>query len=316
MFGLGRKKPSPAGGDTGRVSVAVPLYNHARYIAQAMTSILAQGPIVREIVVIDDGSTDDSAAIMQELVDRDSRIRFERQSNQGAHATINRALSLCDGEFLAILNSDDAWSAERLSQLVAHLDADPEAGFAWSLLGCIDDAGIDMKNVWYDEALAFYRAGAPLGSALLNGNFVMTTSNLLIRRNAWQAVGTFASLRYTHDLDWLLRAIAIGQKPLFVEQDLLRYRIHAQNTIAEDHSGVRCEVAMTAASYLTLLWDDPNKPIDWDQAAATQTVLHKHEFDRAVAPCMAYMRRTGRPSLDHNPILDDQTFRARVKAWV
>jgi hypothetical protein len=180
----------------------------------------------------------------------------------------------------------------------------------------MDGGGADLKNPWYDEALAYHRNGAPLGAALLNGNFVMTTSNLLIRRTAWQAVGGFAALRYAHDLDWILRALALGQTPAIVERDLLRYRVHPRNTIAEDHAGVRCEMAMTAAAYLTLLWDRPDTPIDWDTAAAIQTVLRLHQFDRAVGPCMAYIRRAGLASLAENPLLADQAFRTRLKAWV
>jgi glycosyltransferase involved in cell wall biosynthesis len=92
-----------------RVSVVVPLYNHAAYIAAAIASILSQGSLVKEIIVIDDGSTDDSAAIMTELARQDERILFERQVNQGAHATLNTGLARCTGDLLTILNSDDAY---------------------------------------------------------------------------------------------------------------------------------------------------------------------------------------------------------------
>ncbi len=114
------------------------------------------------------------------------------------------------------------------------------------------------------------RPARDLGVALLNGNFVMTTSNLLFRRQRWEAVGPFAALRYAHDLDWLLRAVALGRRVVLVDKPLLRYRSHGSNTISEDHAAVRAEWAMVAAAYLTVLWDRPEAPpIVWDHAAAS-----------------------------------------------
>jgi glycosyltransferase involved in cell wall biosynthesis len=300
-----------------RVSVVLPLYNHAAYIAEAVQSVLAQGSLLKELIVIDDGSTDASAALMQKLAESDPRIRFEVQSNQGAHATLNTALARCEGEFLAIINSDDAWIQGRLAALLHALDADQGAGMAWSLLTCMDASGSVIANPWYEAATKFYCAGVDLGAALLNGNFMMTTSNLVMRRTVWQAVGPFAPLRYTHDLDWVLRALALGEHAAIVETPLLRYRIHARNTIAEDHTGVRVEWAATAAAYLTLLWDRPAAPpIDWDQAEAIASVLRTHLLDRAVTPCMAYLRREGGGRLDQSGLLGDEDFRLRLAGWV
>ena len=301
---------------TPRVSVVVPLYNHAAFIAEALESILAQGRVVQEIIVLDDGSTDDSAAVVQALLARDRRLRLVRHANRGAHATINAAIALCGGEMVAVLNSDDAWLPGRLTALVAALDADPAAGIACSALRFMDGAGASTDNPWYEAALAFHRDGAELGVALLNGNFVMTTSNLLIRRATLAAVGPCAALRYGHDLDWLLRALALGQHLVRVDAPLLRYRTHASNTIAEDHAGVRAEWAMAAAAYLALLWHRPDAPpIEGDHAAAAQAVLRRHELDRATALCLAYICRNGVAGLDRSPLLGDEAFRARVKGW-
>ena len=299
-----------------RISVVIPLYNHASFIAEAVRSTLAQEQLVQEIIILDDGSTDGSADIAQVLAAEDARIRFERQPNRGAHATINTALAQCRGEFLAILNSDDAWLPGRLTALVSSLDADPTAAIAASHLRCMDSTGVEIPNAWYDAALAS-SADVEIGVALLNGNFVMTTSNLLFRRTMLDAVGPFAALRYTHDLDWLLRALALGHRITIVKSALLRYRIHAHNTIAEDHAGVRAEWAMSAAAYLTMLWDRPGAPpIDWDHAASVQAVLRKHELERAVTVCMAYLRRGGSSGLDRSEMLDDKAFVGRVRGWI
>jgi glycosyltransferase involved in cell wall biosynthesis len=221
----------------------VPLYNHGRYIAEAIESILAEGKLVREIRVIDDGSSDDSIAVMEKLARQDSRIVFSKQSNQGAHATINAGLQSCSGEFLTILNSDDAYLPGRLSALVTALDADPDASVAASALAFMNDASEAIQNVWYQEVMASRSASRGMGVALINGNFLMTTSNLLFRRGLLEELGLFAPLRYAHDLDFVLRTLASGKRILLVEQMLLRYRIHGTNTISEDHSKVRAEWA-------------------------------------------------------------------------
>jgi glycosyltransferase involved in cell wall biosynthesis len=118
----------------GRVSVVVPLYNHERFIAQAVESVIAQGELVGEIVVIDDGSCDDSVAVMQGLRKTDPRIIFWSQPNRGAHAAINAGVQRAGCDLLAILNSDDVYAPDRLATLVAALDSDPAADIAiWPL---------------------------------------------------------------------------------------------------------------------------------------------------------------------------------------
>ena len=228
MFGRWRRA-QPA-----RVSVVVPLYNHARFIAEALSSVLAQGPLVLEVIVLDDGSTDGGAELAERIAASDARVRVERQANAGAHAAINTALSWCKGELLAILNSDDAYLPGRLAALAAALDADAAAGVAASGIEFMDGAGQAIPNPWYEAARQAYHAAGDLGVALMGGNFLMTTSNLLFRRSALEAVGAFAALRYTHDLDWLLRALALGQRIAMVDTVLLRYRMHGNNTINED----------------------------------------------------------------------------------
>ena len=299
---LRRVLPARRADQPPRVSVAIPLYNHAAYIDDALRSVLAQGSIVREIVVVDDGSNDSGADHVERLAKTDARIRLTRQENRGAHAALARAIAACDGELLAILNSDDAWSPGRLAALTAALDAEPSAGFAVSGLAFMDGAGQPVANDWQRAALQFHTDGAELGVALLNGNFVMTTSNLLVRRTCWDAVGPFAALRYAHDLDWMLRALALGHRMARLEAPLMRYRMHASNTISEDHRRVREEWAIVAGAWLTTLWDRPGAPsIDWRQAAAATSVLRQHELDRAAALVMAYLRREDAATLDREP---------------
>ena len=298
---------------TGRVSVVIPLYNHARFITEAVASALAQGPLLREVIVVDDGSTDGSAAVMQALSETDERIVFWSQPNRGAHAAINAGLHRATGELLAILNSDDVYAPDRLARLAAALDADPGAGLAASGLRFIDGSGAAQPNPWHTAALATLRESGDAGLALVNGNFLMTTSNYVIPRQVVDQVGYFAPLRYAHDLDFALRLVAEGRRIVMLDDALLSYRTHGGNTIAEDHAKVRLEWAIVAAFFLTSLWDRPDSPeIDWKRAVAIEQVLDKHALARAVHLCRAYLRRHPASTLERSPILSDLAFRELV----
>lgn len=87
------------------ISVVIPSYNHARYIERAVYSVLHQTFHKIELIVIDDGSRDDSLSRLARI--KDSRLKVFSQENQGAHATINRGLHMAREHYLAILNSDD-----------------------------------------------------------------------------------------------------------------------------------------------------------------------------------------------------------------
>ena len=94
------------------VSVVIPSYNHAAYIREAVDSVLSQSLSDLELIVVDDGSQDESLDILAGYSDR--RFHLYTQLNQGAHAAINRGLHAAAGDYLAILNSDDAYHPQRL----------------------------------------------------------------------------------------------------------------------------------------------------------------------------------------------------------
>ena len=321
MFGaLFRWRNTTRRAGAGRVSAVVPLYNHAKYIEAAIDSALAQGEVLRELAVIDDGSTGGSAQVMERLARRDPRIRFRSQANQGAAATLNAGLRDCSGDYVAILNSDDAWLPGRLEALVLALEAAPGAAIAASGIAFMDGHGAPVANAWYEEAMAF-RTGRGMATALVNGNFLVSTSNFLFPRALVAEIGGFAALRYAHDLDFALRALALGHGIVLLDAALLRYRVHGRNTIAEDHRGVRAEWAAAAAAYLTLRWERPGAPEpEWEETAAIEDVLTRHELSRAVHMCMAWLRRHGLDEaapgrLDRVPLRADAAFRARLAGW-
>src|SRR5439155_12243129 len=156
---------------------------------------------------IDDGSSDGSADTMRRLCKERPEIIFWSRPNQGAHHTLNAAIHRASAEFVAILNSDDRYHPERLASCLDALRAHPAADVVATEIAFLDDAGEAVASPWYEDALAFYKSTGDLPLALCRANFLMTTSNLFMRRSVFESVGYFSPLRYTHDLEFFLRLI-------------------------------------------------------------------------------------------------------------
>ena len=218
------------------VSVVIPSYNHARYLPEAIASVLSQRDVALELIIIDDGSRDESWALIEQAARQDSRIRAHRQENQGAHAAISRGLALGEGRFLTILNSDDRYSPGRLATLAALADAGEGLDFIATGLTLIDEAGARIPDhPWLDEyrrmVAGAHRTG--LWPALLERNFTVSTSNFFLRRSLWQALGPLRPLRYNMDWDFALRAWEHDPARFAWRDDLVlwEYRLHGHNTI-------------------------------------------------------------------------------------
>jgi glycosyltransferase involved in cell wall biosynthesis len=293
------------------VSVVVPLYNHARYIADTLSSLLAQTRPAQEIIVIDDGSTDRSAEIAAQFSKQHPEILFFAQENRGAHAAINAGIGQAKGDLIAILNSDDLYSPDRLEVMVDEFGAEPSLDAVVTTLGFIDEAGAPIANPWYDEGVLFHHSTRDPALSLINANIFMTTSNLLARRGLFSEVGGFSPLRYTHDLDFFLRLIVKGKRLRMIDEPLLLYRQHANNTIREGTFKVKAETAAATAFFLHTLWDR-GVPIDWKRAADFTRLLERHTMAAAVLLCLAYFRRHPSDTLESSPFHGDEVFRRQL----
>lgn len=124
-----------------RVSVITTVYNAEPFLEATLGSLLAQTFTEFEAIVVDDGSTDGSAAIVARLADRDPRIRLIRQRNAGYSRAANRGLEAARGELIGFLDHDDLWRPEKLQRQVERLDRDPRAGLVSCLSALVDDRG-------------------------------------------------------------------------------------------------------------------------------------------------------------------------------
>lgn len=280
-----------------RVTTIIPLYNHEKYISRAVESVLAQGDILRELIVIDDGSKDRSAEVMNILATRDPRITFLQHENRGAHATINRGLEMASGEFVTILNSDDYFAKGRFSALAHCLDLDEGSDFASSGIAFVDGQEIAIENQWFRTALDGFKHRRDVAVSLIDANYLMTTSNFFMRRSLIQRMGYFAPLRYAHDLEFALRCAAHGVRFCFIDRPLMHYRFHATNTISENHASVRLEWALCAAIYLRLKYPAGHRTND-PRPGQIRAILEKHGLSRVVDLMVAFLDAKGIDRVD------------------
>ncbi len=232
------------------ISVIVPAYNHESYVAAAIDSVLKQTFADFELLIIDDGSRDNTWFEIQRFADE--RIRCFRQENRGAAAAINRGIEMARGRYIAILNSDDVYHPERLALCLTFMEDHSEVQVLASRVEPIDPKGSVLSDPedpeygywlkWYGDALATVQGDDDFFFSLLQVNFVVSTSNLFIRSALFQSEKPFdATLLYCHDYEFLLRTVS--RHPFgFIQRPLLQYRLHPANTIRTESFLKRFEV--------------------------------------------------------------------------
>ncbi|HEY3391235.1 MAG TPA: glycosyltransferase [Lacipirellulaceae bacterium] len=199
-----------------RVSVVMATYNYGQYIAQAIQSVVDQVYTDWELVIVDDGSTDNTT----EVVDRfsnDPRIRYLRQENQGQPQAKNAGIRLSQGSLIAFLDADDAWLPSKLARQVALFDADAELGAAYTGMSFMDSDG----RVFAHDNREMVR-GHVLDVAIMRT--IPPFSSSMIRREVLDDVGLFdETIPLAIDYELWLR-VALTYRFDYVAEPLLLYR--------------------------------------------------------------------------------------------
>jgi glycosyltransferase involved in cell wall biosynthesis len=206
-----------------QASAIIPTYNHTRFVAAAVESALAQTRPPLEVIVVDDGSTDDTPAVLQSFA---ARVRAVRQPNRGVAAARNAGAALATGDVLAFLDADDEWLPEKLESQIARLEAEPSLGLVHCGVEEVDAAGavlgrrIDgLEGAAVEEELLLFRRSVILGGG----------SGALFPRALFEALkGYDESLSTSADWDLFFRA-ARARPVGFVPHVLMRYRVHGSN---------------------------------------------------------------------------------------
>jgi glycosyltransferase involved in cell wall biosynthesis len=207
------------------ISIVVPAYNVARYIAAALDSALAQIGVSLEVIVVDDGSTDSTAEVLARYA-RDPRVTIVSQHNTGPCISRNVGISRAQGRYIGFLDGDDLWEPGKAAAHVSLMDARPEFDTTYSWWRIIDGNGAATGRT-NTRAPADLPAGSGF-EGLLVENFTGTASTLVCRRAAIEAVGGFdPALRSNVDLDLLLRLALLRDGNLaLVPEILTSYRVH------------------------------------------------------------------------------------------
>jgi glycosyltransferase involved in cell wall biosynthesis len=196
------------------VGVVVPVHNGGRYLADALRSVLGQTHPAVAVVVVDDGSTDDSAAVAASF---GPDVRLVSQPRRGAGAARNRGVDELSGEYVAFLDADDLWEPDKLERQVAAIRGD------------------ETLDVVFGHAIAFLSQDVTeprlVATALDRPVPAPVASTALIRSEAFRRVGRFATDRAVGEfLDWHLRAREAGLRELMLESVVLRRRVHDANS--------------------------------------------------------------------------------------
>jgi glycosyltransferase involved in cell wall biosynthesis len=218
------------------VSVIVPCFNYARYLDQCIDSVIRQSHQRWECIIVDDGSTDETADVCTRLAKMDSRVTFVRQNNRGLGAARNAGVRQANGEFVQLLDADDLLEPEKLKVQVAFLGAHPDTDVVLGEGAFFDDGfPRDIYPRTPDGIVAMTRRvlgeGTPILAALVEGN-VGVVHAALVRSSVFQSVGLFDEILRAHeDWDFWFRCARKGHRfaYLSVEGDRALVRQHGSN---------------------------------------------------------------------------------------
>jgi glycosyltransferase involved in cell wall biosynthesis len=195
------------------VSVVVPVYNNADFISETINTIHEQDYQPIEILMVDDGSTDDSAILIQQFPD----IRYIHQNNKGPGAAKNTGILASQGEYIAFLDADDLWKPNKISQQVAYFDQCPQLGYIITQMTLFMMPGIQkpswLKPEFLQQALPAY-----------------LPSSLMVKRKTLMQVGLFdESLKTSDEVDWFFHAKDLAIPMAILPDVLVERRIHEHN---------------------------------------------------------------------------------------
>lgn len=200
-----------------RVSVIVPAYNQGRFLGDAIRSALAQTCADVEVIVVDDGSTDDTRKVVDDFTD--ARVRYVWQENQGLSAARNTGIRHARGAFLTYLDSDDQFLPEKVALLLDIFDRHPEVGFAAGGALLIDELGRPLGE-------RFERDVPTDPTRWLLGN-PLHVGSVMIRREWQDRVGLFdETLRSYEDWDMWIRLARAGCSMQSIRTVVSLYRFH------------------------------------------------------------------------------------------
>lgn len=212
------------------VSVIMPCYNHGRFVAESIGSILNQSHRELELVVVDDCSRDNSRSVVSDWACKDSRIKLIlHERNAGASASRNDGLRASRGEFIAFCDADDLWLATKLTAQIEMLQSNPAYDVAYSDAVLVDENGTSLGRRFSEIFPPPQASSGWLYHELCLRNFI-NIQTVLMRRKCFLRTGYFdEAIKWVEDWWYWIQA-STQHHFLYCEQPLAKYRVHAKST--------------------------------------------------------------------------------------
>lgn len=229
------------------VSVIIPAYNHARFVVQTLESVRAQTFTDHEIIVINDGSPDDTEAVLEPFA-KSGAVRYFAQTNAGQGAARNRGFAEARGRYVSFLDDDDLVPPDKLAWQVAALEADTDVAVVYGYPDPVDADGNPTEPRDHYNALPAWNTDAPTGNvydAITSHCPLVSPGQALIRRTALPAAPFDTTLRGNDDWDLWLR-LSETHRFLFERRVALLYRLHSANASGDTLTMRRSDFSMFA----------------------------------------------------------------------
>lgn len=187
------------------ITIIVPCFNAQNTIKETIESVLKQTYKNYELLIINDGSTDNSVEVCSSYAHSDNRISIISINNHGVSVARNTGIQHAQGEYIAFLDSDDLWQPNKLEQQINFMNSHPEVGVCFSKVEFISETGQELNQ------FSTVPTQGLVADGLLAENLTCTTSNILCRQQVIKEVGPFnTTMSFAEDQEWLLRVVLLS----------------------------------------------------------------------------------------------------------
>lgn len=301
------------------VSVIMPLYQGARYCQDALASVLTQTRLPDQVVIVDDGSTDDGPALLKAMAATAPDViafQFVSQVNSGQSAARNLGASLAFGDLLALIDQDDAWHPRHLEVLTSPFAEDEELGWVFSDFDEIDSQGFVVTREFVGKHGAFDRPRSL--AALVGSDLMVLPSASVLRASAFKEVGGFdPELQGYEDDDLFVRFFRHGWSARCIPGSFTKYRTHTSGSSTSERFRV------SRLRYLDkLIASIPNEPY-MNRFIVPDVVLPRMFGSTVTDYCIALRvndhdaaRRLAGTAREISNRGGDPSFRRRIELWL
>ena len=224
-------------GTNSTVSVIIPTYNRAAFLREALESVFTQTVQPHEVIVVDDGSKDNTESVVKGMQTAHPTLRYLPQKNAGPAAARNTGMRAATGHWLAFLDSDDLWVNNKLERQLAYAAAHPNIGMIFGAMENIGPSGGKLADTradyWVAQATPRTNVDDPFSLVQAIMDNPIGTPTVLLKRDEVLANGFMdEKLRYAEDLDYWIRMI-LATQAAFLPGVVLRRRIHGGNLVSD-----------------------------------------------------------------------------------